>query len=121
MTFNNEIEKTKHEIEVMKRMNSVKITAEFIVTPEMFEKWCNSDFIPRGSDGFIRSERMYHQFVEGYIYEKFGDCEVVGSYDDWINTTIENNGNGLKLTIKEISKDFDEDEFNYQCYVEDYK
>lgn len=86
-------------------MNSVKITAEFIVTPEMFEKWCNSDSIPWGGDGFIPSDRMYHQFVEGYIYEKFGAYKDMGSYDDWINTTIEDNGNGIKLTIKEISKD----------------
>jgi len=83
-------------------MNSVKITAEFIVTPEMFEKWCNSDFIPIDC---IPSERMYPQFVEGYIYEKFGAYKDMGSYDDFINTTIEDNGNGLKLTIKEISKD----------------
>ena len=83
-------------------MNSVKITAEFIVTPEMFEKWRNSASIPID---FIPSERMYHQFVEGYIYEKFGAYKDMGSYDDFINTTIEDNGNGLKLTIKEISKD----------------
>ena len=101
-------------------MKSVKITAEFIVTPEMFEEWRNSDIIPQGVN-FIPSESMYPQFVEGYIYEKFGDCELMGPYDDWINTTIEDNGNGLKLTIKEISEDFDRDEFNYQCYVEDYK
>ena len=44
-------------------MKPVKITAEITLTPEEFEKWCDGDILP--------TERMYHRFIEGTIYNKF--------------------------------------------------
>ena len=73
-------------------MKPVKITAEIILTPEEFEKWCGEDILP--------TERMYHQFIEGTIYNKFRTSYDVGEYKDYINTTIDDNG--LKLTFEEL-------------------
>jgi hypothetical protein len=73
-------------------MKPVKITAEIILTPEEFGKWCGEDILP--------TERMYHQFIEGTIYNKFRTSYDVGEYKDYINTTIDDNG--LKLTIEEL-------------------
>lgn len=42
----------------------LKITAEFIVTPEEFEEWCGGDFKP--------TEAMYRHFVEKKIWSLFG-------------------------------------------------
>ena len=73
-------------------MKPVKIIAEIIITPEEFEKWCDGDILP--------TERMYHQFIEGTIYNKFGTTYDVGEYKNYINTTIDDNG--LKITFEEL-------------------
>jgi hypothetical protein len=74
-------------------MKPVKITAEITITPEEFEKWCDGkDILP--------TERMYHQFIEGTIYNNFRTSYDFGEYKDYINTTIDDNG--LKLTFEEL-------------------
>jgi Uma2 family endonuclease len=73
-------------------MKPVKVTAEITITPEEFEKWCDGDIQP--------SERMYHHFIEGTIYNKFKTTYDVGKYKDYINTTIDDNG--MKLTFEEL-------------------
>lgn len=45
---------------------------------------------------------MYHYFIEGTIYNKFGAYKDFGGYEDFINKTIDDNGNGLKLTFEEL-------------------
>lgn len=74
-------------------MKPVKITAELTLTPQEFEKWCRGDILP--------TERMYHQFIEGTIYNKFRTTYDVGEYKDYINTRIDDNG--LKLTFEELN------------------
>ena len=74
-------------------MKPVKIIAEIIITPEEFEKWCDGDILP--------TERMYHQFIEGTMYNKFGTTYDVGEYKNYINTTIDDNG--LKITFEELN------------------
>jgi hypothetical protein len=76
------------------QMKPVKITAELTLTPEMFREWCDGDISP--------SERMYHQFIEKMVYGKFGSYKDFGDYVEFINKTIDDNGNGLKLTIEEL-------------------
>ena len=73
-------------------MKPVKITAEITLTPEMFREWCGEDILP--------TERMYHQFIEGSIYNRFRTSYDVGEYTDYINTTIDDNG--LKITFEEL-------------------
>jgi Uma2 family endonuclease len=74
-------------------MKHVKITTEITITPEEFEKWCDGkDILP--------TERMYHQFIEGTIYNKFRTSYDFGEYKDYINTTIDDNG--LKLTFEQL-------------------
>ena len=75
-------------------MNPVKITAEITITPEMFSEW-NEGVLPE-------TERMYHNFIEKVLYSKFGAWKDIGGYDDLINKTIDDNGNGLKLTVEEL-------------------
>ena len=75
-------------------MKPVKITAELTLTPEMFKEWCCEDI--------QESERMYHHYVEKMLYGKFGAWKDIGDYKDFINKTIDDNGNGLKLTIEEL-------------------
>jgi hypothetical protein len=75
-------------------MKLVKITAEITLTPEMFREWCDGDIPP--------SEKMYQHYVEKMIYGKFGSYKDFGGYLDFINKTIDDNGNGLKLTIEEL-------------------
>jgi hypothetical protein len=74
-------------------MKPVKITAELTLTPEEFQKWCDGDILP--------SERMYHQFIEGTIYNKFGTTYDFGEYKDYINTTSIDD-NGVKFTFEEL-------------------
>ena len=73
-------------------MNPVKITAELTITPEEFEKWCDGDI--------LSTERMYRQYIEGTIYNKFKTAYDFGEYESYINTTID--VDGLKLTIEEL-------------------
>lgn len=75
-------------------MKPVKITAELTITPEMFHEWCEGDF--------QETERMYQRFVEKVLYCKFGAWKDIGGYEDFINKTIDDNGNGLKLTAEEL-------------------
>jgi hypothetical protein len=75
-------------------MKPVKITAEITLTPEMFREWCGEDILP--------TERMYQHYVEKTLYYKFGAWGDIGDYEDFINKTIDDNGNGLKLTIEEL-------------------
>ena len=75
-------------------MKPVKITAEITLTPEMFKEWCCEDI--------QESERMYQHYVEKMLYSKFGFGIDIGDYEDFINKTIDDNGNGLKLTIEEL-------------------
>ena len=44
---------------------------------------------------------MYQHYVEKTLYYKFGAWGN-GDYEDFINKTIDDNGNGLKLTIEEL-------------------
>lgn len=73
-------------------MKSVKITAEITITPEEFEKWCDGDILP--------TERMYRQFIEGTIYNKFKTTYDFGDYKKYINTTID--ADGMKFTFEEV-------------------
>jgi hypothetical protein len=75
-------------------MKPVKITAEIILTPETFSEWCDGDV--------EETERMYQHYVEKILYYKFGAWKDIGDYEDFINKTIDDNGNGLKLTIDEL-------------------
>jgi hypothetical protein len=75
-------------------MKPVKITAEITLTPEMFKEWCCEDI--------QESERMYQNYVEKMLYSTFGSWKDIGGYEDFINKTIDDNGNGLKLTIEEL-------------------
>ena len=75
-------------------MKPIKITAEVIIKPEDFSKWCDGDF--------PESEIMYEHYVYKVIHSKFGAFKDFGSLEDFINTTIPDNGNGLKLTIEEL-------------------
>ena len=75
-------------------MKPVKITAEITLTPEMFSEW-NEGVLPE-------SERMYQHYVEKMLYSKFGFGIDIGDYEDFINKTIDDNGNGLKLTVEEL-------------------
>ena len=75
-------------------MKPVKITAELTLTPEMFKEWCCEDI--------QESERMYRHYVEKMFYGTFGSWKDIGDYEDFINKTIDDNGNGLKLTIEEL-------------------
>ena len=74
-------------------MKPVKITAELTLTPEMFKEWCCEDI--------RESERMYQHYVEKMLYSNFNSGEI-GDYKNFINKTIDDNGNGLKLTIEEL-------------------
>jgi len=52
-------------------------------------------------DGDVEeTERMYQHYVEKTLYYKFGAWGDI--YEDFINKTIDDNGNGLKLTIEEL-------------------
>lgn len=73
-------------------MKPVKITAELTLTPEEFKKWCDGDILP--------TERMYRQFIEGTIYNKFKTTYDFGEYKDYINTTID--ADGMKFTFEEV-------------------
>ena len=75
-------------------MKPVKVTAELLLTPEMFSKWCDGSF--------PETETSYKLFVKSQVYFKFRTEKELGDYEDFINTTIEDNGNGLKLTITEV-------------------
>jgi hypothetical protein len=75
-------------------MKPVKITAEITLTPETFSKWCEGDI--------TETERVYQHYVEKMLYSKFGSYKDIGGYEDFINKTIDDNGNGLKLTIEEL-------------------
>lgn len=75
-------------------MKPVKVTAEITITPAMFSEWCNGDF--------QETERMYQRYVEKMLYSNFNGGEDIGDYKNFINTTIEDNGSGLKLTIEEL-------------------
>ena len=74
-------------------MKPVKITAEITLTPETFREWCDGDV--------EETERMYQHYVEKTLYYKFGVLGY-GGYENFINKTIDDNGNGLKLTIEEL-------------------
>jgi hypothetical protein len=76
------------------KMKPVKITAEITLTPEMFHNWCDGD-LPE-------NEIIYHRFVEKMLYSKFGSWKDIGGYDEFINKKIDDNGNGLQLTIEEV-------------------
>ena len=75
-------------------MKPVKITAEITLTPETFSEWCDGDV--------EETEGMYQHYVEKTLYYKFGAWKDIGDYEDFINKTIDDNGNGLKLTIDEL-------------------
>jgi hypothetical protein len=78
-------------------MKPVKITAELTLTPEMFKKWCDDILVES-----VESEKIYKFYIEKMLYSKFGAYKDIGDYDDFINKTIDDNGNGLKLTIEEL-------------------
>jgi hypothetical protein len=75
-------------------MKPVKITAEITLTPETFSEWCDGDV--------EETERMYQHYVEKTLYYKFGTFGMLVVMTDFINKTIDDNGNGLKLTIEEL-------------------
>ena len=75
-------------------MKTVKITAEITLTPEMFSGW-NKGIYPE-------TELLYQQYVENILYFEFGAWKDIGKYRDFINKTIDDNGNGLKLTVEEL-------------------
>ena len=75
-------------------MKPVKITAEITLTPEMYKERCCEEI--------QESEQMYQQYVKKTLYSKFGAWRNIGGYEDFINKTIDNNGNGLKLTVEEL-------------------
>jgi hypothetical protein len=75
-------------------MKPVKITAEITLTPEMFKEW-NEGVLPE-------TEPEYHHFIEKVVYGKFAYGLNIGKYKDFINKTIEDNGDGLKVTIEEL-------------------
>ncbi len=75
-------------------MKPVKITGEITITPEMYKEW-NEGVLPE-------TELMYHRFIERVLYCKFGSWKDIGDYGDFINKTIDDNGNGLKLTMEEL-------------------
>lgn len=88
-------------------MKPVKITAELTLTPEMFKEWCCED-IPE-------SERMYQHYVEKMLYSNFNGGEDIGDYKNFINTTIEDNGSGLKLRIEELEEEQENEEIDDPC------
>lgn len=75
-------------------MKPVKITAEITLTPEMFSEW-NEGVLPE-------TELMYQQYVEKVVYGKFAYGLNIGKYKDFINKTIDDNGDGLKVTVEEL-------------------
>ena len=75
-------------------MKPVKITAEITITPEMFSEW-NEGILPE-------TELMYQLYIERMIYGKFAYVLDIGEYKDFINKTIDDNGNGLKVTVEEL-------------------
>ncbi len=75
-------------------MKPVKITAEITITPEMFKEW-NEGILPE-------TEPMYQTYVERVLYSKFSTLNDMGDYKDFINKTIDDNGNGLKVTVEEL-------------------
>lgn len=75
-------------------MKPVKVTAELIITPEMFREWCDGD-LPE-------TERMYQHFVENMVHRYFG---LGSDYGDFINKTSTHDLTGLKLTIEELNDD----------------
>lgn len=75
-------------------MKPVKITGEITITPEMYKEW-NDGILPE-------TELMYHRFIEKVLYCKFGFGIDMGEYEDFINKTIEDNGDGWKLTVEEL-------------------
>lgn len=77
------------------RMKPVKITAELTITPERFREWCEED-------NLLPSKNLYQCYVEKMVYGTFGHWKDIGGYVDFINKTIDDNGNGLKLTIGEL-------------------
>jgi hypothetical protein len=79
-------------------MKPIKITAELLISPEDYQKQCQKY-------GFPELENTYKIYVEHTLYEKFGAWKDMGGYDDFVNTTIEDNGNGLKLIVEEIEND----------------
>ena len=81
-------------------MKPIKITAELLITPDDYNKWCDAYF--KHPSPFTRWEITYEHYVYRMLYDKFGRWKDIGGYDDFINTTIEDNGNGLKLTIEEL-------------------
>lgn len=80
-------------------MKPIKITAtaELLITPEEFLEWCGEDC--------LASDKMYEQYVYKRIRSKFGAWKDFGKLEDFVNTTIEDNGNGLKLIVEEIEND----------------
>jgi len=77
-------------------MKPVKITAEITVTPEMFIEWC-------GQDDYLKNEEKYKDYVESWVHSKFSSYgKFFGKYDYFINKTIPDNGNGLKIIIQEV-------------------
>jgi hypothetical protein len=75
-------------------MKPVKITAEITLTPEMFSEW-NEGILPE-------TEREYHHFIEKVFYGQFAYGLNMGKYKDFINKTIDDNGEGLKVTVEEL-------------------
>lgn len=74
------------------RMKTVKITAEFTVTPEMFSDWCDGDF--------SESEAMFKHFVEKTIFSNFGRTV---NYDDVVGGAVVLDKDGLKMSFTEES------------------
>jgi len=77
-------------------MKSVKITAEVTITPEMFIEWC-------GQNDYLKNEQMYKDYIESWVHSKFSAYgKFFGEYENFINKTIPDNGNGLKIAIQEV-------------------
>ena len=72
------------------QMKPVKFTLEYTITPKEFFEWHSGDL--------IKMDDRYKLYITNTIRHKIGAWSNIGEYDNFINTTIPNIGNGMSLT-----------------------
>jgi len=68
----------------------LKVTAEFVITPEDFKEWCGGDVKP--------SEKMFKVYVEKMLWNKLGMDSDSGNFDEFIPKPVE--FNGIKVSVE---------------------
>lgn len=72
------------------QMKPVKFTLEYTITPKEFFECHSGDL--------IKLEDRYKLYITNVIKNKIGAWSNVGEYNNFINKTIPNIGNGMSLT-----------------------